>query len=50
MLPLETTDPDDDFYVCPQHWKTGGYETCCLCKGDRLCTEAKEGTPLAKDV
>lgn len=37
-----------DFYVCPQHIGTGGYERCCACagweKGDpdygRLCTEA----------
>ncbi len=39
---------DSDFYVCPQHMGTGGYERCCNCGGwdegnpnhDRKCTEA----------
>ena len=38
----------DDFYVCPQHAGTGGYESCCNCGGwaaddpdyGSLCTEA----------
>jgi hypothetical protein len=38
-----------DFYVCPQHLKTGGYESCCNCGGwdksspeyGRTCTEAE---------
>jgi hypothetical protein len=36
-----------DFYVCPNHVATGGYESCCVCGGwdedaeqGRLCTEA----------
>jgi hypothetical protein len=40
----------EDCYVCPNHCKTGGYESCCSCGGwedddpdyDRLCTEAFE--------
>jgi len=34
-----------DFYVCPHHEATGGYEECCYCDGwgedepHRLCTE-----------
>ena len=39
-----------DFYVCPQHVGTGGYESCCNCGGwteddedyGRLCTENEE--------
>lgn len=38
----------EDFYVCPQHMGTGGYESCCNCSGwqeddpnyGRRCTEA----------
>ena len=41
---------EDEFYVCPQHAGTGGYESCCDCGGwedgdpdfGRLCTEALE--------
>lgn len=37
-----------DFYVCPNHCRTGGYESCCACGGweesdedeGRECTEA----------
>lgn len=39
---------EEDFYVCPHHVSTGGYESCCPC-GDwaedephRLCTENSE--------
>lgn len=43
-----------DFYVCPQHAGTGGYEACCNCGGwdpddpdyGRLCTEALEREEL----
>lgn len=39
---------EEDFYVCPHHMSTGGYESCCACgdweEGDedygRECTEA----------
>ena len=36
----------EDFYVCPNHRATGGYESCCSCGGwedeePKLCTEAK---------
>ena len=39
---------EDDFYVCPHHEHTGGYESCCECGGwedgdenfGRLCTQA----------
>lgn len=39
---------NDDFYVCPNHMDTGGYESCCSCGGweendadyERECTEA----------
>ena len=35
------------FYVCPNHIRTGGWESCCSCGGwepddpdhERLCTE-----------
>lgn len=38
-----------DFYVCPHHMSTGGYESCCACEGwkdgdpdyGRKCSEAK---------
>lgn len=36
---------EEDFYCCPNHCKTGGYEGCCSCGGweedetPRLCTE-----------
>ncbi len=33
---------EEDFYVCPQHIRTDGYESCCACEGDRLCTEATQ--------
>ena len=33
---------DEEFYVCPQHQSTNGFESCCSCTGDRLCTEAIE--------
>mgnify|MGYP001559873292 len=35
----------NDFYCCPNHQKTGGYESCCSCGGwsedeiPRLCSE-----------
>lgn len=35
-----------DFYVCPNHFMTSGWEGCCSCGGwssdekPRLCTEA----------
>lgn len=38
----------DDFYVCPHHCNTWGYESCCSCgeweEGEphRLCTENPE--------
>jgi hypothetical protein len=44
-------EPDTaDFYVCPDHARTGGYEACCNCGGwtdddpdrGRQCTEASE--------
>lgn len=37
-----------EFYVCPNHQATGGYESCCSCGGwyegeeQRLCSEADE--------
>jgi hypothetical protein len=39
----------DDFYVCPNHVQTGGWESCCSCGGwkegepnyGRICTEAE---------
>lgn len=39
----------EDFYVCPQHTGTGGYESCCGCGGweqgdpdhGRPCTESE---------
>jgi hypothetical protein len=40
-------NPNEEFYVCPNHTATGGYESCCSCGGwlddeeERLCTEAK---------
>lgn len=37
---LKDLKEDECFYVCPQHQGTGGYESCCACTGDRLCTEA----------
>ncbi len=39
---------EEEFYVCPNHIRTGGYESCCSCGGwgmfeeKRECTEAKE--------
>ncbi len=38
---------NEEFYVCPNHIKTGGYESCCACGGwsdgeeEQECTEAK---------
>lgn len=35
----------EEFYVCPQHCGTGGYESCCGCGGweegeeEKFCTE-----------
>lgn len=45
-----------DFYVCPQHAGTGGYEPCCNCGGwkpddpdfGKLCTEAEEADCLRR--
>lgn len=42
-----------DFYVCPNHIITGGYESCCGCGGwgandpdyGRDCTEADQESP-----
>lgn len=31
---------EQDFFVCENHSATGGYEACCACSGERLCTEA----------
>jgi hypothetical protein len=44
MNELEEQELLDDgkFYVCEHHQKTGGYESCCECDGDRLCTKALE--------
>jgi hypothetical protein len=39
---------ETDFYVCPNHTRTGGWESCCSCGGWaegeplRLCTEELE--------
>jgi len=41
----------DDFYTCPDHIATGGYESCCACGGwteddpdrGRKCSEASDG-------
>ena len=30
---------DGQFYVCEHHQETGGYEDCCSCDGERVCTE-----------
>jgi hypothetical protein len=41
-------DDEDEFYVCPNHMRTGGYESCCLCGGwtdgeePRFCSESDE--------
>lgn len=40
----------EEFYVCPNHIKTGGYESCCACGGweeddpdyGKICTEASK--------
>lgn len=38
---------NEDFYVCPNHCATGGYESCCAGGGweegkeRRECTESK---------
>lgn len=46
-----------DFYVCPNHAATGGYESCCVCGGwdedaerGRLCTEATDAGRCGRDV
>ena len=33
----------EDMYVCEHHQKTHGYESCCDCDGERLCSEHKDG-------
>lgn len=46
----ESTMTEQEIYVCPNHIKTGGYESCCVCGGwekddedyGRECTEAEE--------
>ena len=44
----------EDFYVCPHHQTTGGYEDCCNCAGwcedepKRLCTQ-NPGNKTGKD-
>lgn len=43
QLVKEKYNIDKDFYVCEQHQGTGGFEWCCGCSDDGLCTEAKEG-------
>jgi hypothetical protein len=30
---------EEDFYVCDHHQGTGGYEECCECDGERLCSQ-----------
>lgn len=45
----------DDFYVCPNHEETGGYESCCACGGwaedeeERYCTENEEKVAQEKE-
>ncbi len=39
---------EKEFYVCPNHIRTGGYESCCSCGGwdddeeKKECTESKQ--------
>ena len=39
---------EEEFYVCPNHCATGGYESCCDCGGweegeeQKECTEANQ--------
>lgn len=41
----------EDFYVCPNHIRTGGYESCCACGGweedeeERECSESESEIP-----
>jgi hypothetical protein len=47
----------DDFYVCPQHMRTGGYESCCDCGGwgedspedGQRCSEAEARELVGQD-
>jgi hypothetical protein len=50
---------EEEFYVCPHHCDTGGYESCCSCgkwsenEPHRLCTENpdnKTGYDLEDDL
>lgn len=38
----------NDIFTCPYHEGTGGYEDCCDCSGDRLCTDNPESDDYAE--
>lgn len=39
---IDRKENKEDFFVCEHHQSTGGYESCCPCSEDGICTEAKQ--------
>ena len=47
---MKNRKPQVEFYICPNHIRTGGWESCCVCGGwksddpdyGKLCTEEIE--------